>query len=62
MSYMRHTRQELKSQLELSLASDCATRPHRRLRRSERARWWFDRMHRLVDGATDFKGTNKPPP
>ncbi len=59
---MRHTRQEIKGQLELSLVDNCAGRAYRRLRRSERARWWFDRMHRLVDGATDSKETNKPSP
>ena len=57
---MRHTNQTFKSQLELSLPNSCAGRVCRRPRRSERARWWFDRMRQLVEGTAEFKEPTKP--
>ncbi|HEU0011887.1 MAG TPA: hypothetical protein VFT34_18880 [Verrucomicrobiae bacterium] len=52
-----------KAQLEISLTLTLA--PGRRLRRQQRAvraRWWFERMHRTVDAATDCRPIPPRPP
>jgi hypothetical protein len=51
------------SQMELGLAEGPAFTgriqpPHRR----GRARWWFERMRRIVDEAFDWQAVPEPPP
>lgn len=48
-------------QMELSLAStrSCLSR-YRSKGRRVRARWWFDRMRQIVDGAADWPVNVRP--
>jgi hypothetical protein len=51
-----------KQQLEISLkASPCGGRRAARPVRPARAQWWFERMHRVVDAAIEWKAEPKPP-
>lgn len=47
----------LNRQLELTLASTRSRRPTASNSRNGRARWWFDRMHQVVDRARDHSST-----
>jgi len=53
------------SQMELDLASQTSTvnrPPAAGPRREPRAKWWFQQMHRMVDGALDWKTAPKARP
>jgi hypothetical protein len=44
----------LNRQLELTLKSTRSRSPTASNSRKGRARWWFDRMHQVVDNARDY--------
>lgn len=49
-------------QLELALEGSAQFRPLARTQRANRARWWFQQMHQLVDRAMDWQtGSNARP-
>lgn len=53
----------MKQQMELSFDSSSAFRPIiRRQPRLRRARWWFNRMRRIVDHARDIQPANSAGP
>jgi len=52
----------MQAQLELGLNGQAATARMEALgRRTSRARWWFQQMHRVVDRALDWTSATTPP-
>ncbi len=52
-----------KQQLEISLLAGPCGRPRAaRKVRPIRAQWWFERMHRVVDAAIEWKPASAPAP
>ena len=52
------------NQMQITFDGQTPTRPEPRNRqtRFERARWWFRRMHEVVEQATDWKEIPPPRP